>query len=96
MVSRTTQNGDTNGTRRQTNGTAGQTKEGKSAGTPRQSKKESSTPKPAQDAELKDYVCFLEMVHNKAHNEFSNLGTASERGPLDLSLGHSIWEQGRR
>ena len=56
MVSRTPQNAEAVAATRQENGVYLQAKEGNGSGTPRLSKKEASTPKPAQDPELKDYV----------------------------------------
>ena len=56
MVSRTPQHVDMVSARRQGTEPSGGQKDGKAVGTPRHPKKESSTPKPAQDAELKDYV----------------------------------------
>ena len=61
MVSRVPQYGEVSTNAAQGNGAQAQPKEGKGQGhgTPRQLKKEASTPKPAQDvAELKDYVCY--------------------------------------
>ena len=53
----TVTNGDSDGV------SQNQTREGQGPGTPRKQKKESSTPKPAQDAELKDYVWFYTVEH---------------------------------
>ena len=58
MVARTTQPTDAMPNGRSGNGAQGSGKEAQAIGTPRHPKKESSTPKPAQDAELKDYVGF--------------------------------------
>ncbi|MCJ1380240.1 hypothetical protein MMC17_003343 [Xylographa soralifera] len=55
MVSRTPQRTDSIASTRQTNGISGQARTGKTSAAPRPPKKDSSTPKPAQDAELKDY-----------------------------------------
>ena len=56
MVARNTQPTDAVPNGRSGNGAQGSGKEGQANGTPRHPKKEPSTPKPAQDAELKDYV----------------------------------------
>ena len=55
MVSRTPQRTDSIVSTRQTNGIPAQTRAGKASAAPRPAKKDSNTPKPAQDAELKDY-----------------------------------------
>ncbi|MCJ1473058.1 hypothetical protein MMC13_001707 [Lambiella insularis] len=55
MVSRTPHNAEAVTATRQVNGSSGQPRGGKSSGTPRPPSKEPNAPKPAQDAELKDY-----------------------------------------
>ena len=55
VLSRTTQHADSVAPKRQTNGMSALSKDGKSAGASHPPKREPSTPKPAQDAELKDY-----------------------------------------
>ena len=56
MVSRTPQPVEMASSRRPGKESSETQKDGKAVSTPRHLKKESSTPKPAQDAELKDYV----------------------------------------
>ena len=55
MVSRTPQRTDSIVSTRQTNGNSGPARAGKASAAPRPPRKDSNTPKPAQDAELKDY-----------------------------------------
>ena len=57
MVSRTPQQTETNVNARQGDGNQITSKDAQGPGSPRK-QKEPSTPKPAQDAELKDYVGF--------------------------------------
>ena len=88
MVSRNPPTTDAGINVRPSNGIQLPSRDGQVVGTPRQLNKEPSTPKPAQDAELKDYVCWFKTPRPMCiySNIISNLGDVLERELLDLSL----------
>lgn len=99
MVARTTQSTDAMPNGRSGNGAQVSVKEAQAISTtPRHPRKEPNTPKPAQDAELKDYVGLNEHPNRKTYSLItsSNSGIVLGKGPSDLSLGHLTWELGRQ
>ena len=92
MVSRVAENAEGVAGKYQENGVHLQSKGGHGPGTPRFSKRDSSTPRPSQDPELKDYVCFLQSPGTQRDSvwsltQCSNLATALEREHLVRSSG---------
>ena len=91
MVARASQHVGTSQNMHSENPMINQGRDTQIAGAPRHPRKETSTPKPSQDAELKDYVCHptaLCILQTHPHMFLSsNLETALVKEPLVPSLG---------
>ena len=90
MVARTSQHVGTSQNMHSENPMNNQGRDTQIAGTPRHSRKETSTPKPSQGAELKDYVgshAALLILQIHPHISSSNLEIVLAKEPLVPFLG---------